>query len=108
MMSDSFMIKSSSPSTFTSLPDHLPNSTKSPAFTSGAMRLPFSSTGAGTDGDDFAFLRLFLRGVGDNDSTWGFLVFGEAANDHAVAQWAKFHEISLQNYRVCEALKRRA
>src|SRR5581483_158182 len=43
MMSDSFMIRSSSPSIFTSVPDHLPNSTRSPAFTSILISLPLSS-----------------------------------------------------------------
>src|SRR5690606_14238127 len=35
--SDSFMISSSSPSIFTSVPDHLPNSTRSPGFTSSGV-----------------------------------------------------------------------
>src|SRR5208282_1886280 len=43
MMSDSFMMRSSSPLSLTSVPDHLPNSTRSPALTSIAMSLPFSS-----------------------------------------------------------------
>src|SRR5882724_3748249 len=34
MMSDSFMIRSSSPSSLTSVPDHLPNSTRSPTLMS--------------------------------------------------------------------------
>src|SRR5262249_44452392 len=43
MMSDSFMIRSSSPSSLTSVPDHLPNSTRLPGFKSIGMSLPFSS-----------------------------------------------------------------
>src|SRR5207302_1029838 len=43
MMSDSFMIRSSSPSILTSVPDHLPNSTRLPGFTSIGMSLPLSS-----------------------------------------------------------------
>src|SRR6185437_11076097 len=43
MMSDSFMMRSSSPSILTSVPDHLPNSTRSPALTSIGMSLPASS-----------------------------------------------------------------
>src|SRR6185369_2633984 len=43
MMSDSFMIRSSSPSSRTSVPDHLPNSTRSPALMSIGMSLPLSS-----------------------------------------------------------------
>src|SRR5262249_60193723 len=37
-MSLSFMMRSSSPSIFTSVPDHLPNSTWSPGFTSSGWR----------------------------------------------------------------------
>ncbi|MGY4592456.1 hypothetical protein ACVWXL_000202 [Bradyrhizobium sp. GM22.5] len=43
MMSLSFMIKSSSPSILTSLPDHLPNSTRSPTLRSIGISLPASS-----------------------------------------------------------------
>src|SRR5690606_16164765 len=40
MMSDSFMISRSSPLSLTSVPLHLPNSTRSPALTSSALILP--------------------------------------------------------------------
>ncbi len=43
MMSDSFMIRSSSSSILTSVPDHLPNSTRSPTLTSIGISLPASS-----------------------------------------------------------------
>src|SRR5260370_39225906 len=43
MMSLSFMIRYSTPSILTSVPDHLPNSTRSPALTSIGMSLPASS-----------------------------------------------------------------
>ena len=43
MMSDSFMIRSSSPSSLTSVPDHLPNSTRSPTLMSIGISLPVSS-----------------------------------------------------------------
>src|SRR5262249_6867021 len=43
MMSDSFMISSSSPSILTSVPDHLPNRTRSPTLTSIGSSLPVSS-----------------------------------------------------------------
>src|SRR3546814_7742936 len=36
----------------------------------------------GTDGDDFAFLRLFLGGVGDDDAARGLLLGFDAADDH--------------------------
>ena len=43
MMSDSFMIRRSWPSILTSVPDHLPNSTRSPTLMSIGMSLPASS-----------------------------------------------------------------
>src|SRR5690606_5866817 len=42
-MSDSFMMRRSSPLSLTSVPDHLPNRTRSPALTSSGTSLPFSS-----------------------------------------------------------------
>src|SRR6185437_6951848 len=47
MMSDSFMMRSSSPSILTSVPDHLPNSTLSPAFTPIGWSLPSSPRAPG-------------------------------------------------------------
>ena len=92
MMSLSFMIRSSSPSIFTSVPDHLPNSTKSPAFTSGGDALAVVVERAGADRDDFAFLRLLLRGVGNDDAAGGLLIFLDAADDDAVAKRTEFHD----------------
>src|SRR5262245_45867761 len=82
-MSLSFMMSSSSPSSLTSVPDHLPNSTRSPGFTSSDCTLPFSSGGAGADGDDLVRLRLFLRGVGDDYAAFGTIVLLDTAYDHA-------------------------
>src|SRR5277367_6154477 len=47
MMSDSFMIRRSSPPILTSVPDHFPNSTRSPALRSRGMSLPLSSRAPG-------------------------------------------------------------
>src|SRR5271165_1031792 len=47
MTSDSFMIISSSPSRRTSVPDHLPNSTRSPALRSSGCTLPSSPRAPG-------------------------------------------------------------
>ena len=68
MMSDSFMIRRSSPSMRTSVPDHLPNSTRSPALTSRAGQLAALVAGAGADGDDLALLGLLLGGIGNDDA----------------------------------------
>jgi hypothetical protein len=90
-MSDSFMISRSSPSTLTSVPDHLPNRILSPALTSSALILAVFGLGAGADGNDFAFLRLFLGGVGDDDAASGLFFGFDAANEHAVVQRTEFH-----------------
>src|SRR5215207_5536188 len=47
MMSLSFMMRRSSPSMRTSVPDHLPNRTRSPAFTSSGTILPLSARAPG-------------------------------------------------------------
>src|SRR5579872_4611665 len=45
---------------------------------------------AGTDGDDLAFLRLLLGGVGNDDAAVGRRVGNDAAQEHAVMQRAEF------------------
>ena len=90
MMSDSFMIRSSSPSSLTSVPDHLPNSTRSPALTSIGISLPALVAAAGADGDDLALLRLLLGGVGNDDAALGLLLGIDALDDHAVVQGTEF------------------
>ena len=91
MMSDSFMIRRSSPSILTSVPDHLPNRMRSPALTSSGMSLPALVAGAGADGDDFALLRLLLGGVGDDDAALRLLFAFDAPDDDAVVQGTEFH-----------------
>jgi hypothetical protein len=44
---------------------------------------------AGADGDDFAFLRLFLGGVGDDDPALGLFFFLDALDEDAVSQGTK-------------------
>src|SRR5688572_7595656 len=48
-------------------------------------------TGAGADGDDLAFLGLFLDGVGDDDSAGGLLGGFDPADEHPVVQGTKGH-----------------
>ncbi len=50
--------------------------------------------GAGADGDDLAFLRLLLGGVGNDDAAGGLLFGLDAADDHAVVQGTEFHGFS--------------
>ena len=91
MMSLSFMIRSSSPSILTSLPDHLPNSTRSPALTSAVEPGP-SHRGRPVPRDDLALIRLLLRGVGTDAATGSPLVLLDTAYDHAVVQRTKLHD----------------
>ena len=85
------MIIRSSPSILTSVPDHLPNSILSPALTSSGWTSPCFVAGAGAGGDDFAFLRLFLGGVGNDDPARGLFVGLDAADENAVVQRTKVH-----------------
>src|SRR4051812_33237159 len=47
--------------------------------------------GASADGDDFAFLRLFLRSVGNDDPARGLLVGFYAANEDTVMKRSESH-----------------
>src|SRR5216683_8294 len=47
---------------------------------------------AGTGRDHLAFHRLLLRGVGDDDPAHRLFLRRDAPNQHAIVQWAKFHE----------------
>ena len=44
--------------------------------------------------DDLAFLRLFLRCVGDDDAAFRLFLSFDAADDDAVVQWTEFHGFS--------------
>ena len=95
MMSLSFMIISSSPSILTSVPDHLPNSTRSPILTSSGWMLAVLVARAGADRDDLALLRLLLGGVGNDDAAFGLLLLGHALYRDAVVQGTEFHTFLL-------------
>ncbi len=86
MMSLSFMISSSWPSSLTSVPDHFPNSTRQLAGFVAATR---------ADGGNFALRRLFLGTVRNDDAARG-LLFGVDALDHnAVVKRTEFHAVLL-------------
>src|SRR5215469_1056017 len=94
MMSLSFMINSSWPSMVTSVPDHLPNSTRSPTLRSIGISLPDSSRPPGPT----AVIcpgGLFLGGIWNDDTALG-LFFGINAFDHdAIVERTEFHAILL-------------
>src|SRR3954464_8099867 len=56
-------------------------------------RLDLAAFVAGTrsDGDDLAFHRLFLRGIGNDDAAGGFLLRFHAPDQHAILQWTEAH-----------------
>ena len=95
MMSAFFMIIRSSPSSLTSVPDHLPNITRSPALTFERMQRAGLVARAGADGDDLALHRLFLRRVGDEDPAGGPGFGLDTADQDAVLQRTQFHGWSL-------------
>jgi hypothetical protein len=91
-MSLSFMMIRSSPSIFTSVPDHLPNRILSPCLDVERRDLAVFVAGAGADGDDFAFLRLFLGGVGNDDPAGGLFLGLDPADEHAVMKRPETHQ----------------
>src|SRR5690606_13818410 len=56
--------------------------------------------GAGADGDHFAFARLFLCGVRDDDTACGLLVGFDAANQDTVMQWTERHIVLLKDKQI--------
>jgi hypothetical protein len=97
MMSDSFMIRSSSPSILTSVPDHLPNSTRIAFFDINRNELAGLIAAAWANGDDLALRRLFLGGIRDDDAVSGFLLGLDARDDDAVVKWTKLHGVLPNN-----------
>ena len=45
--------------------------------------------GAGTNGDDLAFLRLLLGGVRNDDAAFGLFLGVDPADDDAVMKWER-------------------
>jgi hypothetical protein len=73
----------------TSVPDHFPNRTSSPPFTSKGKSLPSSVRVPAPTAMDLAALRLLLGGVRNDDAAGRLLVGIDAANENAVVQWAE-------------------
>ena len=86
------MIRRSSPSILTSVPDHLPNSTRSPFFRSIGMSLPFSSRPPGPTGNNLALRRLLLGAVGDEDAASGLGIGINTLDNNTIVEWAEFHK----------------
>ena len=78
------MMRYSSPSILISWPEYLPKRMVSPSLHVERLALAVVLDLALADGDDLALLRLFLGGVGDDDSADLLLAFLDALNDDAV------------------------
>src|SRR5215472_3207398 len=55
------------------------------------LDLAVITSSTGTAGDDLAFHRLLLRGVGNDDAACGLFVRFDASDQHAVMQGTEFH-----------------
>ena len=91
MMSVSFMIRRSSPSILTSVPGPFAEQDDIAGLDIERDQLAAFVAGAWADGDDLAFLRLFLRSVGNDDPALGFHIAFGASDDDAVVKWPEFH-----------------
>src|SRR5207248_3977503 len=67
------------------------------------MQLAALIAGAGTDGEHFAFHRLFLRRVGDEDAAGGLRLRIDAADQNAVLQWTQFH-LMVSSDQICRKI----
>jgi hypothetical protein len=94
MMSSSRITRYSTPSTFTSVPEYLPNSTFSPTLQVEHADLAVLEDLAIADGDDFTPDGLLGGGVRNHDATRRGLFFFEALYDHAVMQRTDLHGLS--------------
>ena len=84
------------PSTFTVVPEYLPNRMRSPTLTSSGSDLAVFVLLARADGDDFALVRLLGGVVGDHDPAGGLAFVLEPLDDHAIMQGTDFHHVFLQ------------
>src|SRR5580692_4723955 len=91
MMSLSFMIKYSTPSILTSVPDHLPNSTRSPTLRSMGMIFPASSRPPGPTVITSPSEGFFFGCIRNDDSTCGLILGVDARNHDAVVKRPKLH-----------------
>ena len=84
MMSDSFMIRSSSPSSFTSGARPLAEQDAITGLHFEGDDVALFVTGAGAGGNDFALDWFFLGGIGNDDASGGFFLRVEATYHYAI------------------------
>ena len=90
-MSLSFMIRSSSPSSVISVPDHLPNRILSPALDIHLDALAVVVLCPSANGHDLALSGLLLGVVGDDQAAGGLFVAFHATNKNAIMKRGEFH-----------------
>ena len=87
------MIRYSSPSSLISLPEYLPNRTRSAGFEIEGYQFPVIETPALADCDYFALLRLFLRRIGNDNTAPGRLSLLDPLDHGTVVQRSDFHHV---------------
>ena len=90
-MSLSFMISRSSPSSLTSVPDHLPNRIRSPALTSSGVIVPSSARAPEPTATTSPSCGFSLAVSGMMMPPAVFSCGFDAADEHAIVQGAKCH-----------------
>src|SRR4029077_9899293 len=85
--SSSFMMRYSSPSSFTSLPEYFPKRIRSPCLTARGRFLPSSVTRPVRTRAPLPLRRLLLGAVGNDDAAVLLLVLGEPPDEQAIMQW---------------------
>ena len=91
-MSDSFMIISSSPSSLDLGARPFAEQHAVAGLDVERVHLAVFAAGTRPDGDDLAFHRLFLGGVGDDDPARRLRLLLHPPEQHAVVQRSEFHE----------------
>ncbi len=95
MTSLSFMIRSSSPSILTSVPDHFAEQHAVADPDIDRNELAGLVAAAGAHGDNLALRGLFLGGIGNDDAASGLFLGINALDDNAVVKRAKLHAVLL-------------
>ena len=90
IMSLSFIMRYSTPSILTSVPDHLPNRMRSPTLTSIGMSLPLSSRPPGPTAMTLPCCGS-LGGVGNDYATSGLRLGVDSLDDNSVVKRSEFH-----------------
>jgi hypothetical protein len=92
--SDSSMTISSSPPSLISTTDHLPGQQLVAHLNLRRVTRAVFGAGARANRDDRTLHRLFLHGIGDENSDRAHLLRIDAADYEAIRPWTKCHQVS--------------